>query len=96
MNPYFDYEYFMEKKFKQGMTRLKGKFRKLWNVQKCCCYLYGMPLDSTEQHEIIITSITENMAFVHTDCKPLFSQVTARKGDKILELYDSETVTYSS
>ena len=96
MNPYFDYEYFMEKKFRQGMTRLTGKFRKLWNIQKGCCYLCGMPIDSTEQHEIIITSITGNMAFVHTDCKPLFSQVTARKGDKIPELYDSETVTYSS
>ena len=41
-------------------------------------------------------AITGNMAFVHTDCKPLLSQVTARKGDKIPELYDSETVTYSS
>lgn len=73
MNPYFNDDYFKEKKFKQGMTRLKGKFRKLWSGQKGCCYLCGMPLDSIEQREIIITSMTGNMAFVHTSCKPLFS-----------------------
>lgn len=36
-NPFFDIEYFNEIKFKQGMKKLTGKFRRMWEKQNGCC-----------------------------------------------------------
>ena len=33
-NPYFDTQYFIDRKFEQGMNRLSGKFKRVWKNQK--------------------------------------------------------------
>jgi len=79
VNPYIDVEYFAERKFKQGMRRLNGRFKNVWKNQNGICFHCGMPLDVMEEREIYFKipkaeggqEIVPNMAYVHSDCSAL-------------------------
>ena len=81
-NPYFDTEYFAERKFQQGMRRLSGRFKEIWKNQKGCCYHCGMPMDIGEEREIIFKlpkalggkEEIPNMAYVHSVCQKTFQE----------------------
>lgn len=51
-NPYFDAEYFKERKFSHGMKRLSGRFKMVWKNQNGCCYHCGLPMEINEEREI--------------------------------------------
>ena len=51
-NPYFDTQYFMDRKFQQGMKRLSGRFKQVWKNQRGCCYHCGLPMDISDEREI--------------------------------------------
>jgi len=75
-NPYIDTEYFVERKFNQGVKRLSGKFKSVWINQKGICFHCGMPMDISEDREIFYktplsdggTKTVPNMVYVHSDC----------------------------
>lgn len=79
MNPFIDKEYFAERKFKQGMRRLSGRFKIIWKNQEGKCYHCGMPLDVLEDREIFFKvpkceggeDTLNNMAYVHKYCNAL-------------------------
>lgn len=79
-NPYIDVDYFNERKFKQGMRRLSGRFKKVWKYQEGRCHHCGMPLDIIEEREIFFKvpksqggqDTVENMAYVHKYCNTVY------------------------
>lgn len=81
-NPFFDTEYFAQRKFQQGMRRLSGRFKEIWKNQKGCCYHCGMPMDIGEEREIIFKlpkalggkEEIPNMAYVHSVCQKTFQE----------------------
>lgn len=81
-NPYFDTEYFKERKFKQGMRRLSGRFKKIWQNQNGCCYHCGLPMEISDNREIFFKipkslggkDEVSNMAYVHSYCQKLYSE----------------------
>lgn len=81
-NPYFDVEYFTERKFKQGMRRLSGRFKKIWQNQNGCCYHCGMPMEISEDREIFFKipksmggkDEVSNMAYVHSSCQKIYTE----------------------
>lgn len=81
-NPYFDTEYFKERKFKQGMRRLSGRFKKIWQNQNGCCYHCGMPMEISDNREVFFKipkslggkDEVSNMAYVHSYCQKLYSE----------------------
>lgn len=81
-NPYFDTEYFKERKFKQGMRRLSGRFKKIWQNQNGCCYHCGIPMKISDNREIFFKipkflggkDKVSNMAYVHSYCQKLYSE----------------------
>lgn len=82
VNPYFDVEYFIERKFKQGMRRLSGRFKKIWQNQNGCCYHCGMPMEISEDREIFFKvpksmggkDEVSNMAYVHSSCQKIYTE----------------------
>jgi len=78
-NPYIDVEYFAERKFKQGMRRLSGRFKNVWKNQNGRCFHCGMPLEVMEERQIYFKTpkseggqeIVTNMAYVHKSCNAL-------------------------
>lgn len=82
VNPYFDVEYFTERKFKQGMRRLSGRFKKIWQNQNGCCYHCGMPMEISENREIFFKvpksmggkDEVSNMAYVHSSCQKIYTE----------------------
>lgn len=82
VNPYFDVEYFTERKFKQGMRRLSGRFKKIWKNQNGCCYHCGMPMEISEDREIFFKvpksmggkDEVSNMAYVHSSCQKIYTE----------------------
>ncbi len=82
VNPYFDVEYFTERKFKQGMRRLSGRFKKIWQNQNGCCYHCGMPMGISEDREIFFKvpksmggkDEVSNMAYVHSSCQKIYTE----------------------
>ena len=76
-NPYIDTEYFIQRKFNQGMERLTGRFKTIWKNQEGKCALCGMPLDIREDRAIFFRiprsqggkEEVSNMAYVHTHCQ---------------------------
>lgn len=82
VNPYFDVEYFTERKFKQGMRRLSGRFKKIWQNQNGCCYHCGMPMEISEDREIFFKvpksmggkDEVSNMAYVHSSCQKIYTE----------------------
>lgn len=86
-NPYFDAEYFKERKFSHGMKRLSGRFKKVWENQKGCCYHCGLPMEINEEREIffknsIIAGEKEeisNMAYVHAHCNRYYFECRSKE-----------------
>ena len=79
-NPYFDTQYFIDRKFQNGMKRLTGRFQKVWKNQKGCCYHCGLPMDIRDEREIFFKvpksmsgkAEVKNMAYVHKHCQTIF------------------------
>ena len=82
VNPFFDTEYFTQRKFSQGMRRLSGRFKKIWQNQKGCCYHCGMPMDISDDKELFFIvpkpiggkEIVSNMAYVHSSCQKIYTE----------------------
>ena len=85
-NPYFDPQYFIDRKFQHGMKRLFGRFKQVWKNQKGCCYHCGLPMDICEQREIFFKvpkslggrDEVSNMAYVHSQCPQIFLERRAK------------------
>lgn len=79
-NPYLDTQYFTERKFRHGMRRLKGKFKRIWENQKGRCYHCGLPIELDGERDIFFKSSKSidskdevtNMAYVHKQCQQIF------------------------
>ncbi len=86
-NPYFDAEYFKERKFGHGMKRLSGRFKMVWKNQNGCCYHCGLPMEINEEREIffknsIIAGGKEeisNMAYVHAYCNRYYFECRSKE-----------------
>lgn len=80
VNPYFDNEYFLNRKFEHGMKRLSGRFKLIWKNQNGCCYHCGMPMEIGDDREIFFKvpkpaggkDEVPNMAYVHKSCQQIF------------------------
>ena len=85
-NPYLEPQYFAERKFNHGMKRLSGKFKQIWRNQHGRCYHCGLPIDTSEDREIIYKiprpmggkDETANMAYVHKHCQTIFLERRAK------------------
>ena len=85
-NPYLDSEYFIQRKFQNGMKRLSGRFKKIWRNQNGCCYHCGQPMEISDEREIfykIPKSLggkddVPNMAYVHKYCQSVFLERRAK------------------
>lgn len=84
-NPYLNPEYFADHKFKMGLRRISGKFKKVWKKQQGLCFLCGLPIDledDDEEREIIFkvpeseggNDSVDNMAYVHRSCRMIFDE----------------------
>lgn len=79
-NPYLDSEYFIQRKFQNGMKRLSGRFKKIWRNQNGCCYHCGQPMEISDEREIFYKipksmggkDDVPNMAYVHKYCQGVF------------------------
>lgn len=86
-NPYLDTEYFIKRKFEQGMKRLSGRFKLIWKNQNGCCYHCGMPMEISDDREIFFKVAKSmggkdevpNMAYVHKSCNQLFTECCRSK-----------------
>ncbi|MGN0734691.1 MAG: group II intron reverse transcriptase/maturase [Anaerovoracaceae bacterium] len=86
-NPFLDTEYFNERKFKRGMKKLTGKFRRIWENQNGCCYHCGMPMDVTDDREIFFkgpkadggVEEVSNMAYVHASCQRIYTESRSKE-----------------
>ena len=85
-NPYFDPQYFADRKFQHGMARLTGRFKQVWKNQNGCCYHCGLPMDISEEREIFFKTPksmggkdeVRNMAYVHKHCQRIFLERRAK------------------
>ena len=85
-NPYLDSEYFIQRKFQNGMKRLSGRFKKIWRNQNGCCYHSGQPMEISDEREIFYKipksmggkDDVPNMAYVHKYCQGVFLERRAR------------------
>lgn len=85
-NPYLDSEYFIHRKFQNGMKRLSGRFKKIWRNQNGCCYHCGRPMEISDEREIFYKipksmggkDDVPNMAYVHKYCQSVFLERRAR------------------
>lgn len=81
-NPYFDTQYFIDRKFNNGMKRLSGRFKLVWKNQKGCCYHCGLPMEISDDREIFFkvpksaggVDEVRNMAYVHSHCQYLYTE----------------------
>lgn len=78
-NPYFDKQYFIDRKFEQNKRRLSGKFKRVWENQKGCCYYCKLPMKLSEDREIFfkikdknVKYEVPNMAYVHKHCQKTY------------------------
>lgn len=86
VNPYLDTEYFARRKFRQGMKRLSGRFKKIWRNQNGCCYHCGLPIEISDEREIFYKvplsmggkDEVSNMAYVHKYCQSIFLERRAK------------------
>lgn len=86
-NPFFDIQYFNDRKFKYGMKRLSGRFKRVWENQNGCCYHCGMPMEISEDREIffkVAKSLggkdeVSNMAYVHKHCQRIFMESRSKE-----------------
>lgn len=85
-NPYFDTQYFTDRRFQHGMERLSGRFKQVWKNQKGCCYHCGPPMDTSNEREIFLKipksmggrDEVRNMAYVHKHCQSIFLERRAK------------------
>lgn len=85
-NPYFDTQYFTNRKFRHGMERLSGRFKQVWKNQKGCCYHCGLPMDIGDEREIFFKvpksmggkDEVRNMAYVHKHCQQILLERRAK------------------
>lgn len=85
-NPYLDSEYFIQRKFQNGMKRLSGRFKKIWRNQNGCCYHCGQPMEISDEREIFYKipksmggkDDVPNMAYVHKYCQSIFLERRAK------------------
>lgn len=85
-NPYFDTQYFTNRKFRHGMERLSGYFKQVWKNQKGCCYHCGLPMDIGDEREIFFKvpksmvgkDEVRNMAYVHKHCQQILLERRAK------------------
>lgn len=85
-NPYLDSEYFIQRKFQNGMKRLSGRFKKIWRNQNGCCYHCGQPMEISDEREIFYKipksmggkDNMPNMAYVHKYCQSIFLERRAK------------------
>lgn len=79
-NPYFDTQYFLDRKFEHGMKRLSGRFKLIWKNQNGCCYHCGMPMEISDDREIFFKvskfmggkDEVPNMAYIHKSCQQIY------------------------
>ena len=85
-NPYLDTEYFIQRKFKNGMKRLSGRFKKIWRNQNGYCYHCGLPMEISDEREIFYKipksmggkDDVPNMAYAHKYCQSIFLERRAK------------------
>ncbi|MBM6725392.1 group II intron reverse transcriptase/maturase [Pseudoflavonifractor phocaeensis] len=85
-NPYFDTQYFIDRKFQHGMKRLSGRYKQVWKNQHGCCYYCGLPMDISDEREIFFKipksmggkDEVRNMAYVHKHCQQIFLERRAK------------------
>lgn len=85
--PYFDTQYFLDRKFEHGMKRLSGRFKLIWKNQKGCCYHCGMPMEISDDREIffkVAKSVggkdeVPNMAYVHKSCQQIYLECRSKE-----------------
>ena len=85
-NPYFDTQYFTDRKFRHGMKRLSGRFKLVWKNQNGCCYHCGLPMEVSDEREIFFKvpksmggmDEVSNMAYVHKHCQQIFLERRAK------------------
>ena len=86
-NPYFNKDYFVKRKFDNGMKRLSGRFKMIWKNQNGCCYHCGMPIDINEDREIFYKipksqggkDEVKNMAYVHKYCQKYYLECRSKE-----------------
>ncbi len=85
-NPYFDTQYFLDRKFEHGMKRLSGRFKLIWRNQNGCCYHCGMPMEISDDREIFFKvpksaggkDEVPNMAYVHKHCQQIYLECRSK------------------
>lgn len=86
-NPYFDTQYFLDRKFEHGMKRLSGRFKLIWKNQNGCCYHCGMPMEINDDREIFFKVAKSaggkdevpNMAYVHKSCQQIYFECRSKE-----------------
>ncbi len=86
-NPYFDTQYFLDRKFEHGMKRLSGRFKLIWRNQNGCCYHCGMPMEISDDREIFFKvpksaggkDEVPNMAYVHKHCQQIYLECRSKE-----------------
>lgn len=86
-NPYFDTQYFLDRKFEHGMKRLSGRFKLIWENQNGCCYHCGMPMEISDDREIFFKVAKSmggkdevpNMAYVHKHCQQIYLECRSKE-----------------
>lgn len=86
-NPYFDTQYFLDRKFEHGMKRLSGRFKLIWKNQNGCCYHCGMPMEISDDREIFFKvpkssggkDEVPNMAYVHKHCQQIYFECHSKE-----------------
>lgn len=86
-NPYFDTQYFIDRKFEHGMKRLSGRFKLIWKNQNGCCYHCGMPMEINDDREIFFKvpksaggkDEVPNMAYVHKHCQQIYLECRSKE-----------------
>lgn len=86
-NPYFDTQYFLDRKFEHGMKRLSGRFKLIWKNQNGCCYHCGMPMEISDDREIFFKVAKStggkdevpNMAYVHKHCQQIYLECRSKE-----------------
>lgn len=86
-NPYFDTQYFLDRRFEHGMKRLSGRFKLIWKNQNGCCYHCGMPMEISDDREIFYKVAKSaggkdevpNMAYVHKSCQQIYLECCSKE-----------------
>ena len=86
-NPYFDTQYFLDRKFQHGMKRLSGRFKLIWKNQNGRCYHCGMPMEISDEREIFFKvpksaggkDEVNNMAYVHKSCQQIYLECCSKE-----------------